>query len=192
MPYSSSKFDEIIFEVLKSIKPQSFLDIGSGAGKYGKMIKKINSKIHSIAVEISKTYIKKFKLKSIYDEVWNISALNLIKPKYYNTEFDTIMIGDVIEHLKKSDGINLLNFLIYRCKWIILEFPYKYLQNSVNNKFFEAHISVWSKSDFESFERTTVYNLKKQRLVVLKGYLNNSSIRDVDIIIKRHYDKKMV
>lgn len=188
MPYSSSIFDESIEKILRLLKPDTFLDLGAGAGKYGELIKKNNPSIKTIAVEIEKDYIKKFKLSSVYDEVWNISATDLIKPKYYDAVFDVIMIGDVIEHLRKSDGIDLLNFLIYRCRWIILQFPHKYLQNSVDGYHSEAHISVWAENDFGSFERTKLYGKEGQRLIVLRGYLEKKvSIVKMESLINKCY-----
>ena len=76
------------------------------------------------------------------------------------------------EHLKKSEGVDLLNFLVYRTRWIIIEFPYHYLQNSVDGYYSEAHMSVWDKSDFRLFE-SKFYKKKSQRLVIIKGYLEN-------------------
>ena len=187
MPYSSFIFDRSIEEIILLLKPGTILDLGSGAGKYGELAKKINPSIKLTAVEIEKDYIENFKLPSIYDEVWNISVTDLINPKYYNSTFDLIVIGDIIEHLKKSDGIDLLNFLIYRCRWIILEFPHRYLQNSVDGYHSEAHISVWTKDDFISFERTQLHEKDTQRLVVLRGYLENKmSVADIESMINKH------
>ena len=187
MPYSSFVFDKSIKEIIRLLKPESILDLGAGAGKYGELTRKINLSVKLTAVEIEKDYIKKFNLSSIYDEVWNISATDLINSKYYDSTFGVIMIGDIIEHLKKSDGIDLLNFLIYRCRWIILEFPYRYLQNSVGGYHSEAHISVWTKDDFVSFERTELYAKDTQRLVALRGYLeNNISIAEIELLIKKN------
>ena len=187
MPYSSFIFDKSIEEIIRLLKPETLLDLGAGAGKYGELAKKINSSIKLTAVEIEKDYIKNFKLPSIYDEVWNISATDLINPKYYDQIFDVIMIGDIIEHLKKSDGIDLLNFLIYRCRWIILEFPHHYLQNSVDGYQSEAHISVWTETDFSSFERTKLYIKDTQRLIVLRGYLENKvSVVEMESLINKH------
>lgn len=187
MPYSSFIFDKSIEEIIRLLKPESILDLGAGAGKYGELVRKINPSIKLTAVEIEKDYIKKFDLPSIYDEVWNISATDLINPKYYDSTFDVIMIGDIIEHLKKSDGIDLLNFLIYRCRWIILEFPYRYLQSSIDGYHSEAHISVWAKDDFVSFERTKLYAKDTQRLIVLRGYLESpASIAEIELLIKKN------
>lgn len=187
MPYSSFIFDKSIEEVVKLLKPKSFLDIGAGAGKYGELVKKINPSVETVALEIEKDYIKKFDLGSIYKKVWNISATDLINPKYYGLSFDVVMIGDIIEHLKKSDGIDLLNFLIYRCRWIIVEFPYRYLQNSVDGYQSEAHISAWTKDDFSSFEATKLSEKDTQRLVVLRGYLENEiSVTEIESLLSKN------
>ncbi len=187
MPYSSFVFDKSIEEVIQRLKPKNILDIGAGAGKYGELAKKIDPSVETIAVEIEKDYIKKFDLTSIYDKVWNISATDLINSKYYDLSFDVIMIGDIIEHLKKSDGIDLINFLIYRCRWIIVEFPYRYLQNSVDGYQSEAHISVWAKDDFSSFEGTKLYEKDTQRLIVLRGYFENKvSVAEIESLLNEN------
>ena len=177
MPYSSVVFDPVIAKIIKFVKTKNFLDLGAGAGKYGALARKIDPSMHLTAVEIEKDYIKKFNLDSIYSEVLNMSVTDLLRPKYYDSKFDFIMCGDIIEHLKKSDGIDLLNFLIYRSRWIVIEFPHRYLINSVDGRHSGAHISVWGENDFESFERTELYKSKKvggtQRLIVLRGYLEN-------------------
>ncbi len=185
MPYSSPIFDDKVKEVLNFLQLGNLLDIGAGAGKYGELVKNLNIGIKTVALEMEKDYIEKFKLKNIYDEVWNISANELMKPNYYENNFDIILMGDVIEHMKKSEGIDLINFLIYRSKWIIIKFPHKYLQNSVEGYNSEAHLSVWSEKDFESFERTKIYKERDIHMIILKGYLKDkNSLADVAVIME--------
>jgi len=186
MPYSSFIFDNAIAEIIKLIRPKTFFDLGAGAGKYGSMVKEIDSTIETTAIEIEKDYIKKFNLRSIYNQVWNISVTDIVQPKYFDSIFDIVMAGDILEHLKKSEGVDLLNFLIYRCRWIIIEFPYRYLQNTVNDYASEAHISVWAENDFFSFERTRMYAKDTQRLIFLRGYRENDiTVKDIDLILKK-------
>lgn len=187
MPYSSFIFDDTIAELIKLIRPSIFLDLGAGAGKYGSMVKNANPEIQAIAVEIEENYISKFNLSAIYDKVWNISIADIIQREYFDKRFDVVMIGDTLEHLKKSVGIDLLNFLIYRCRWIIIEFPHRYVQNAVGDYASEAHISVWAESDFSTFECTPLYAKDTQRLIVLRGYLENEiTLKDVDFILKKY------
>ena len=108
----------------------------------------------------------------------------LISPEFYKCEFEVVMMGDVIEHLKKSEGIDLLNFLVYRSRWIIIQFPHKFRQNSIDDHISEAHISVWSEEDFHGFDRTKIYKKGSQRLVVLRGYLEaDISIKQIENIV---------
>lgn len=187
MPYSSFIFDDAIAEIIKLIHPKIFLDIGAGAGKYGSMVKEIDPSIKTIAVEIEEDYVEKFNLHSIYHEIWNIPIINLIRPEYFDSRFDIVMAGDILEHLKKSEGVDLLNFLTYRSRWIIVEFPHRYLQNAVDGYNSEAHISVWTDDDLLSFERTRMYTKDTQRLIILRGYLENViSIEKIELTLKKH------
>lgn len=187
MPYSSFIFDNAIAEVIKLIHPRTFLDLGAGAGKYGSMVKEIDPSINTIAVEIEEDYLEKFNLRSIYNEVWNIPVMNLVRPEYFDLRLDIVMAGDILEHLKKSEGIDLLNFLIYRSRWIIVEFPHRYLQNAVDDYASEAHISVWTENDFFSFERTRVYARDTQRLIILRGYLENViPVEKIEFVLKKY------
>lgn len=191
MPYSSFVFNGAIMEIIKLVQPKTFLDLGAGAGKYGSIVKEIDQSIETTAVEIEKDYIEKFNLRSIYNQVWNISIAKIVQPEYFDLIFDVIMIGDTLEHLKKSDGINLLNFLIYRCRWIIVEFPHRYLQNAVDGYTSEAHISVWAENDFSLFERTRMCAKDTQRLIILRGYHeNNIPVKDIEFILKKHERKE--
>jgi len=71
MPYSVSTFDKQIGNFILKHKFKNYIDIGAGAGKYGKMIKKILPDSYIIAVEGDVSYVKKFKLRLIYDEVYH-------------------------------------------------------------------------------------------------------------------------
>lgn len=171
MPYSENVFDKKVSEILMKISPNVLHDIGAGAGKYGKLIGAIGIPTRKIAIEIDPEYIERFGLKDLYDEVWNIPAIDLINPKYFDIDFDMVIIGDCIEHLRKSDGIDLLNFLVYRTRYVIIQYPVEYVQNSYEGKFQEAHISVWSEDDFKNFNIAEKAEIDKQRLVLIKGYL---------------------
>lgn len=185
MPYSSLIFDDEIEQIIKFLQPKRILDIGAGAGKYGETIKRISEGINTTALEIEKEYIKKFKLKEKYSRVLNISADELIHPEYYNDNFDLVIMGDVIEHMKKSVGVDLINFLVYRSKWIILKFPLKYIQNSVDGYESEAHISAWSSEDFRGFDKTKTYSKNGICLVLLKGYLEKKhTLKEIKNIIE--------
>jgi len=187
VPFSSAEFDLLIVSFLRVVQPKTFLDIGAGAGKYGDMIQAIDPDVDSVAVELEEDYIEKFGLISKYKKVLAFSAINLITPTYFEMTFDVVILGDVIEHMRKSEGIDLLNFLIYRSRWIVVVFPHGYIQNAVDGYHAEAHISAWSESDFQGFERTKLYSKGGQRLVIIRGYIEQQlDVSDVELVIEAH------
>lgn len=63
--------------------------------------------------------------------------------------FDLAIIGDCIEHMPKSVGLDLLNFLTYRTQHTIVLAPEFSVQGSVNGVVSKSHVSVWSEVDFD-------------------------------------------
>ena len=176
MPVSHWFPDKTTKKLLESIRVDRFLDIGAGAGKYGKMLQDHHPNAEKIAVEIDSSYIEKYSLASIYDKVLNISAIKLIDDALDET-YDLVLIGDCIEHMRKSEGVDLLNFLIYRCKYILIHYPDRYVQGSVDGHTHEAHISVWSEHDFSGFDYLLIKNGFIHSYAV-NGFLQKQSVAD--------------
>jgi spermidine synthase len=169
MPYSDTRLDKKVSSVIRQLKPRTVLDIGPGAGKYGNMVKAIDKNIKIEAVEIDRSYVKKFKLDTVYDKI-HIKPVQKFIDSHHESEYDLIIFGDVIEHLKKSEGVDALNFFVYRSKNIIVQWPHAYLQNAWEGHVHESHISVWGKSDFSNF-KFKWHQKGFMRLVVIEGYL---------------------
>lgn len=171
MPYSDCRFDLVVEEFIKKHKFSNFLDIGSGAGKYGKIIRNIFPDANIVGIEAEKSYIKEFKLKDIYTKIHHEYIERFIDK---NPDFQTemVIIGDCLEHLKKSAGIDLINFLVYRAKYILIIYPTKCIQYSWRGHHTEAHMSIWNNKDFAGFGHKII---KKDfmNFVVLKGYIGD-------------------
>lgn len=162
--------------VVRVIEPKTVCDIGAGMGKYGRMIREMNAmdlfQTHMTAVEIDPQYVEEYNLSEIYDEVMVADALDLLKnPRH---RFDLVVIGDCIEHLRKSAGIDLLNFLIYRSGYIAVIYPIEYPQDGPPEHAQEAHISIWNECDFAGMN---CLHLRGQsdatriNLALIKGYV---------------------
>ena len=82
------------------------LDIGCGAGWYGKILRDVfKSGITIDAVEIFSAYIDRHSLRAIYDQI----IVNDIMSIYKNLpNYDLIIMGDVLEHLPKPQAIELV------------------------------------------------------------------------------------
>lgn len=83
MPYSYTTFDHWIGELIDKLRPGSVLDIGPGAGKYGKLARDVAAargfnKPRTHAIEIDQLYIERFDLTKIYDVVENMDAMTLL------------------------------------------------------------------------------------------------------------------
>jgi len=188
MPFSDSVFNLEVASLIKNNNFHNYLDIGAGKGKYGRMVRGIKKDVKITAIEPDESYIKRFKLKSLYDKVINKTAEEFIEgnPDYLT---EMVIIGDCLEHLKKSDGLDLIHFFVYRSKMIVVIFPSKYIQLSWQGHKLEAHRSVWSKEDFEQFDNQY---LKKghTNMVIIRGYLADPEAL-AEISVKKQLGKQL-
>lgn len=171
MPYSATLLDKKVQNFIKKKKYQTYLDVGCGAGKYAQLIREVIKKPFIEAIESERGYVKQFNLHKLYNRVYVESVVNFFddKPDYVT---NIVIIGDCLEHLKKSEGLDLINFLIYRCSYIIIVFTMKHIEFSWKGHASEAHKSVWTKEDFSQYD----YQYFKKgfmNMIILKGYLED-------------------
>jgi len=169
MPHSCDAFDATVRSILEQLRPPVLLDIGCGAGKYGQMA--FDRAAIRIGVEPDAAYIDQFSLAEHYERLIMADAITLIdKPR---ERYDLVIMGDVIEHMRKSAAIDLLNFLIYRSGYIIIVTPEGFIQDDWYGHVGEAHISTWSARDFEPWpliHRRVEHPSALMHLFVIRGY----------------------
>lgn len=152
MPFSHPTFDDRVRHLVDSREDRSFLDIGCGAGKFGQMVRAFKGvRAHLAGYEIDPQHAAKYKLDALYDDLRVADAMTMVdeRPGY---AADFVFIGDCIEHLRKSDGVDLLHYLVYRAKLIVVIFPSRHIQYDWKGHLWEAHRSVWDESDFKQFD----------------------------------------
>jgi hypothetical protein len=71
--------------------------------------------------------------------------------------------------MRKSAGIDLLNFLIYRAGYICVIYPDRYVQDDWEGHAAEAHISTWSLADFNDWN-VLHHFWSGMHMFLLKGY----------------------
>jgi SAM-dependent methyltransferase len=169
MPYSADSFDEVTHAALDILRPQRVLDIGCGAGKYGRIVKHVLPDAQLEGIEIEPSYVDKFGLRDIYSPMHVMSATD-VPNTMIDEMFDLTIIGDCIEHLPKSAGIDLLNFLTYRSAYTIVVLPEAAIQNTVENIRSEAHVSVWSERDFQWHDNWAWAQIWQMQFYILRGY----------------------
>lgn len=147
------------------------LDIGPGRGKYGRMMRELRPDVHLTAMEVDGDYVERFGLRALYDHVRNASAHRLLESP--DAEWDIVFLGDVIEHLPKSQGLDVLHYLVYRTRYLWVQFPLRYRQGSLAGHASEAHMSIWARADFDALHADYLwYECEFLRGVVVNGYAN--------------------
>ena len=137
MPVSSPLGKDIIkgwFGTQKDIL--KIVDVGCGEGTYKKLL---GDKYYWIGVEIWKDYIKKYNLKSLYNEIIEGDIREIPLP-----DADCIIFGDVIEHLPRIDALKLLGQSVEKYKHLVLSIPIgKYEQGAIEGNPNEEHKATW-------------------------------------------------
>lgn len=119
-------FKDWLIHFAQPLGYHQFLDIGAGAGWYGKLIREVYSKGASIiAVELFEPYIKRHELHSIYDVVVLDDARKFFPKSQQDSKWDIIIMGDVLEHLTKQEAIALVKEAKKRCRFAWCALPLK-------------------------------------------------------------------
>ncbi len=118
------------------------LDVGAGSGKYGIMLGHYFGKIH--ALEVYEPYIDKFDLDSIYSTIFCADILD-----FDISEYDYIIMGDIIEHIELNDAQELLSYINNSGKKCLVAIPYQMEQGEVDGNIYETHLqSDLTKNNF--------------------------------------------
>ena len=123
MPYSYhfGKPEAISFVVKNTTTESKILDVGPGIGTYSDLLKPLGYDIDGL--EIYDGYVDAYNLKEKYKNIYVGDIVN-----YDISEYDFVIIGDVLEHLSIEDALNVLS----RCKNVIVAVPYLLPQGGVD------------------------------------------------------------
>jgi len=114
------------------------LDLGCG---YNSPIQYCNPK-YSVGVEKFKPYLQESKRKGIHNKYVKADITKIeFKPK----SFDVVLCSEVLEHLTKIDGTNLISKMNrWARKKVIMTTPNGFLeQNTFDDNVLQNHISGW-------------------------------------------------
>lgn len=130
--YSEYKL-EIVDYIRKHFKRKSWvLDVGAGCGTYADYLKGYFKNID--AVEVFEPNIINFDLKKKYKHVYNVDIR-----EFEFVFYDLIIMGDVLEHLTVEEAKKVLDYMLPRCKEIIVAVPYLMPQGIEEDNVYEIH-----------------------------------------------------
>jgi len=159
MPFSSITFDNVFRGNIFTIKPTSMLDVGSGAGKYGKIVREMFPKCALQAIESTESYVEEYKLREIYDRVHRKTVHDYCEENAHERH-DIVVFGDVLEHFYRSQAIDLIDYFLYRAEWVIAIWPGNMPQDSWAGNKFEIHKSNFTITELAS--KFDIHYYKKQ------------------------------
>jgi len=137
----------LIKKNLEQKKIKTVLDLGCGKGDFGILFNK-NRKYEITGVEIYKPYLELCRKSKKYKEL--IKADLTKKLKFKDKSFDAVVCFQVIEHLKKRQGMRLILEMerIAKRKIIIAAPVGECSQESYDENSYQEHHSVWKVEEF--------------------------------------------
>jgi hypothetical protein len=149
---------------LRRLRPRSVLDVGVGFGKLGVLVREYLEGWHGRASrdtwQIRLEGIEAFEAyrnpvwESVYDRV-HIGDARLVARGLPG--FDLVVCCDVIEHMDKASGLDLLRFFADTSGALLLTTPMSFwAQGAENGNPYEVHRSHWKPDDLRGFDGRTV------------------------------------
>jgi len=189
MPFLSATFDSVVGSHLIRVNPKSVLDVGAGAGKYGRMVKGILPLTRIVGIEPTKVYIEKYKLAECYDQIHE-ETLREYCARNSGDRYDVVLFGDVLEHFFRSEAIDFIDYFLYRSEWVVVIFPSRMPQDDVEGNAFEIHKSNFGLMDL--VDKFDVHHYQKKfgwfhwndsemthceyNYVVMRGYVTKRNV----------------
>lgn len=170
---------------LTQIKPETALDIGPGCGTYWALCNGLYGKWLGedfpdykgkpplmVAIEAYYPYIEKFKLNDKYNQVIVSDARYFDFGGYSDKQFDVAFLGDVLEHMTKTEALLLFGSVRRVAKNVIVSLPIvNFPQGAILGNPFEVHVKEdWTHDEFvETFGTPAEYHAGKDIGVYLYG-----------------------
>jgi hypothetical protein len=133
MPHSYPYFKQEVKEFIQRVVPKTnkILDVGPGEGTYADLL----SDYKMDCVEIYAPYIEKYKLSDKYNKVINDDIINIDL-----SEYDFIILGDILEHLNIRNAQKLIYNIINLGKTCMVAVPYMMEQGAWGGNEHETHL----------------------------------------------------
>lgn len=145
MPFSDDSNIEWVKWLIGELKPQTVIDVGPGAGKYGRLIREVSPETTTTAVEIWEPYVETYGLRSIYNTVIVGDARDFDGGYHV----DLVILGDVLEHMSKADAVALWTRVSSQAKAAMMSIPIIHFpQGAEHDNPYETHVEDhWTHDD---------------------------------------------
>jgi hypothetical protein len=154
MPHSSHLATTQLMEHVVRLRPERVLDVGVGYGKWGFLIREAldfmegrhepgewRTRIDGIDAHPYESPLHAW----VYDDIRVADALDVLDEL---AGYDVVVLGDVIEHFEKDDGLRLLRALSGRNRNVLVTTPLHFFEQELPGAPYETHRSHWTREDF--------------------------------------------
>tara|TARA_R110000796_G_scaffold127114_9_gene242272 strand:- start:651 stop:1322 length:672 start_codon:yes stop_codon:yes gene_type:complete len=114
-------------------KKSKILDVGPGMGTYSNLLRELGFNIDCI--EIYAPYVTKYNLSEKYDSVHIGDIMD-----FDISNYDFIILGDILEHLDTDDAHSLMKLIKDQNKKCLVAVPYLMEQGTHEGNAHEAHL----------------------------------------------------
>lgn len=157
MPHSNHFPMTLMLEHIVKLEPSKVIDIGVGFGKWGYLTREAldfcRGRLERPDWKVVIHGVEVFPYRSpIHDWVYDrILREDILAVADDIKGYDLVIMGDVIEHLEKRDGLALLRNLLAQNRNVLLSTPLQYFTQEIADNEHEHHLSHWKLRDFEDF-----------------------------------------
>lgn len=137
MPVSTGIFKQEAIEFIKTKfnSDHNVLDIGAGCGTYSQLLKSHLPRMD--AIEIFEPYVEAYNLKEQYNNLYVKDAVDF-QFEFYNL----IIVGDVLEHIDESRGIEFIKRIYNKCDDLVVSVPFHAPQGEHYGNIYETHLQA--------------------------------------------------
>jgi 2-polyprenyl-3-methyl-5-hydroxy-6-metoxy-1,4-benzoquinol methylase len=152
MPTSDPLLLTPVAREILSLQPLSVLDVGIGNGKWGVLAREYTDvwlrrerENYAVMIDGIEIFEKYRNVNWVNYNHIHIGHVTDILPRLKS--YDLIIFIEVLEHIEKTEALELLDMCRSKCKLLIFSYtncPQGIAFGNVN----ETHISTWAESDF--------------------------------------------
>lgn len=158
--------DLMVAAILRG-RHRSIVDIGAGTGKWGRILRPHAERL--VAIEAWRPTVESARLTDLYDEVVvaNVMATNGWR------EYDVAIFGDVLEHLRREQAIEIIDRLRSAGVRLFLTVPITPCpqDGAVYGNPYETHLDQWTEADLLSLGWRRLHRgANEQRTVIVGTY----------------------
>lgn len=146
---------QIIVDAVSSVSPTRILDLGTGTGKWGFLLReqlefavnridRADWRITIDGVEGCPQYVGDHQ-RAVYNEIYVDDVLRFLR-SYAGPHYDVVLALDLIEHFEPEDAVEMVSRALDVSTYAIIATPKGYYPQEGHENALERHMSWWPKT----------------------------------------------